>query len=98
MLLLVNSVGKKKSIKNGKEDARLHCIFENGTESTMLLRSLGKALRENKTGRVVSERVDKTNKRLSTVTEEDTKTGYIYIAKSLSKDLKIQSISHLYKV
>ena len=34
----------KREKKNGKVNARLHLIFENGTESDMLLRSLATEL------------------------------------------------------
>lgn len=98
VLLLVNKVGKTTTDKNGKIDGRLHCVFENGTESNMLLRSLGKAMRNNKSGRVVSEPLDESIQRLHTIDQGDTKTGYIYIAKSLSLDPKIQSIKDLYKI
>jgi hypothetical protein len=64
----------------------------------MLLRSLGKAMRQNKNGRIVSENEDVTISRLHMVNEEDKKTGYIYVLKSLSKDTKIQSIANLYKI
>ncbi len=98
VLLLVRTVWNKTIDKNHKEDARLHCIFENGTESNMLLRSLGKAMRNNKSWRVVSEPIDESIQRLKAINEDDTKTGYIYIAKSLSGDPKIQSIKDLYKI
>lgn len=81
-----------------ERDGRLRCIFENGTESTMLIWSLWRAMRENKNGRVVSEPIEKSIQRLHTITEDDNKTGYIYVLKSLSKDQKIQSISNLYKI
>ncbi|MFH4338870.1 GIY-YIG nuclease family protein, partial [Acinetobacter baumannii] len=32
------------------------------------------------------------------ITENDTSTGYIYILKSQSKEPKIQSLEHLYKI
>ncbi len=39
--------------KNGKVNAKLHLIFENGTESNMLLRSLATELYKDETGRRV---------------------------------------------
>lgn len=98
VLVYIKSIGNIKIDDHHKKDGRLHCIFENGTESNMLLRSLWKAMRQNRGGRVVSEPIDKSIQRLHTITEDDTKTGYIYVLKSLSKDPKIQSISNLYKI
>jgi hypothetical protein len=98
VLVYIKSIGNIKVDDHHKKDGRLHCIFENGTESNMLLRSLWKAMRQNRGGRVVSEPIDKSIQRLHTITEDDTKTGYIYVLKSLSKDPKIQSIDNLYKI
>ncbi|WP_342305899.1 GIY-YIG nuclease family protein [Methanolobus sp. ZRKC5] len=95
LLLYVAQVGKKSSEK-GKINARLRCIFENGTESDMLLRSLSAELYKN--GRRVSENEDGLLGDLKGITEEDKETGFIYILKSLSSDPKIRTISNLYKI
>ncbi len=66
----------------------------------MLYRSLAKAL--YKDGRIVSETNEQENSNFYTnfggITEDDTSTGYIYILKSQSKDPRIQSLDHLYKI
>ena len=83
-----------------REDGRTRCIFENGTESNMLKRSVEKILYEN--GKVVTENVDETNKEFlenfNVVTDEDEETGYIYILKSKSNREEINSIPNLYKI
>jgi len=89
----------KKQVKKGKfskVDGRIHCVFENGTESNMLFRSLGKGLYED--GYLVSEHEDKVLDGLSQITDEDEETGFIYILKSKSQDEKITSIENLYKI
>ena len=98
VLVYIKSIGNIKIDDHHKKDGRLHCVFENGTESNMLLRSLWKAMRQNRGGRVISEPIDKSIQRLHAVNEEDVKTGYIYVLKSLSKDAKIQTIENLYKI
>lgn len=95
VLLYVAYVGEKSNEK-GKVNARLRCIFENGTESDMLLRSLSAELYKN--GRRVSENEDELLGGLSGVSEEDSETGFIYILKSLSSDPNIQNIQNLYKI
>jgi len=95
VLLYVDRVGKRERIK-GKTNARLHCIFENGTESDMLLRSLAAEL--YKDGRRVSEYEDRLAAQFYTVTDDDTGTGYIYILRSLSSDPRIQAFDHLHKI
>lgn len=100
ILLFIEKIGVTHIDKHGKLDGRIRCIFENGTESGMLLRSLGKGLYEN--GRAVSEKNEATEKKFlenfSNINEKDTKTGFIYILKSLSKDPRIQSLENLYKI
>lgn len=98
ILVFVQKITGEFRDKNGKRDGRLHCIFENWTESNMLLRSLGKSMYKNLNGRVVSEPINKSIERLATITKDDLKTGYIYVVRSLSKDSKIQSIQNLYKI
>ena len=83
-----------------REDGRTRCIFENGTESNMLKRSVEKILYAN--GRVVTENIDKVNEgfleNFSSITDEDHEAGYIYVLKSKSTDVRISSIQDLYKI
>ena len=100
ILLFLEKINDIKIDKNSKKDGRIRCIFENGTESGMLLRSLGKGLYEN--GYTVSENID-TDKsvledNLHDINQEDMKTGYIYVLKSLSEDPKIKAIDNLFKI
>ena len=83
-----------------REDGRSRCIFENGTESNMLKRSIEKLLYTN--GQVVTENIDQYNEafteRFSNITEEDKEVGFIYILKSKSEKKEIKEIPHLYKI
>tara|TARA_R110000868_G_scaffold113520_2_gene304586 strand:- start:18882 stop:20075 length:1194 start_codon:yes stop_codon:yes gene_type:complete len=83
-----------------REDGRTRCIFENGTESNMLKRSVEKILYAN--GQVVSENIDKVNEafieKFSDITDEDEEAGFIYVLISKSKDKKISTIDNLYKI
>lgn len=92
---LVASVGKYKREKN-KTNARLHCVFENGTESDMLLRSLSAEL--YKDGKVLSQLNEEIEDELSQVSKDDELSGYIYILKSKSGDEIIRNIENLYKI
>ena len=92
VLLYVESVGDREKIK-GKLNARLRCVFENGTESDMLLRSLSAELYKH--GRRVTDNEDTF---LENFTESDISTGYIYVLKSLSTDPQIRAIKDLYKI
>lgn len=106
ILLLLENVefdNELKHHKNGPrllKDGRTRIVFENGTESNMLYRSLYKALLIN--GKAVSENVDKANesfqKTFSNITSEDKEDGLIYILSSKSDKPEIKSIENLYKI
>ncbi|MBU3131970.1 GIY-YIG nuclease family protein [Clostridium gasigenes] len=99
VLLYVDKVGET-IVENGVKNARLKCIFENGTESDMLMRSLGAEL--YKDGTRVTESDINLKKELfdkfNNITDEDEEAGYIYILKSKSEDKNITSILNLYKI
>lgn len=74
---------------------RLRCIFENGTESDMLERSLEASL--YKDGRRVTELSEDLLKHLM-VTTDDAKSGHIYVLRSLSQAPEIAAVPNLYKI
>ncbi len=96
ILAYLEKIFKPQKDKFNKLDARTKIIFENGTESNMLLRSFGKGLYED--GYFVSEHEERVLNKLSQITDEDNKSGYVYILESLSQDDKISSIKNLYKI
>lgn len=106
VLLYLESVDFKEEIQKFesgsryRKDGRTRIIFENGTESQMLYRSLYKILLAN--GKAVTNTADSVNddlqKNFSNVTEDDEESGFIYVLKSLSKNEKISSIDNLYKI
>ena len=81
--------------KRNRLDGRTLCIFDNGTESSMLLRSLVKALQLDGFG--ISEASEQTNNNIE-ITSSDEGNGFIYILKSKSQDYNIASKRNLYKI
>ena len=83
-----------------RRDGRTRCIFENGTESNILLRSVEKNLYNN--GKVVTQNSDKVieefTETFSEITNEDKETGYIYVLTSQSEKEEIASLKNLYKI
>ena len=83
-----------------REDGRTRCVFENGTESNMLKRSVEKILYAN--GNVVSENADEVNEsfieKFSNISNQDEEAGYIYILKSRSDKQEIKKIQNLFKI
>jgi len=83
-----------------RKDGRTRIIFENGTESNMLYRSLYKILLAN--GKAVTTNIDKVNEefieKFSNITDEDQDSGLIYILKSKSERPEIKEIRNLFKI
>jgi len=94
VLLYVDKVGERFE-KNGKWNARLRLVFENGTESDMLLRSLASEL--YKDGRRVTQLDEKVLDEML-VDEADKETGYIYVLRSLSDKPAIRAVPNLFKI
>ncbi|UQO33008.1 GIY-YIG nuclease family protein [Burkholderia cepacia] len=93
----VAEVGEKE-VKNGKVNARLRCIFENGTESNMLLRSLATELYKDETGRRILAPAEKALEALELIQAEDKKSGYLYVLASLSTTPEIANTKNLFKI
>lgn len=94
VLLYVDAVGER-SRETGKTNARLRLIFENGTESDMLLRSLAAEL--YKDGRRVTEpRSLEENLRMTL--DPETPMASVYVLRSLSDDPQIRGLDHPFKI
>ena len=106
ILLYLERVNYERNLENlGKitlrrKDGRTRIVFENGTLSNMLYRSLGKSLYNN--GKMVTELNESYNQELfvntGLVQEEDLQTGWIYVLKSKSTNTEISSIKDLFKI
>lgn len=86
--------------KFNKKDGRTRLIFENGTESNMLFRSLGKGLFQNGQGVTFTdyELNNQFQEQHSHVKESDLATGFIYVLKSKSENSEIKTIENLFKI
>lgn len=93
----VAEVGEKE-LKNKKVNARLRCIFENATESNMLLRSLATELYKDPAGRRILDSHDQALEELDLIKEDDKSTGYVYVLSSASEKPEIKSIQNLFKI
>ena len=98
-----DTITKKRGLKSGNRvhiDGRTKTIFENGTCSNMLYRSLGKQIQKN--GKLITQTESETESKMfvnaDSVNEEDFQKGWVYILKSQSKNPEIASIKDLYKI
>ena len=99
MMVFVANKGNWEKKNFGNYNARLYCVFENGTESNLFLRSLAAAFWKDPTSRqIVEGNQYELFKQRPSIEVDDKATGYIYVLKSLSKDPKITAIQDLYKI
>ena len=106
LLAYLESSEAEKILKENKSGDRVRIdgptftVFENGTVSNLLFRSLAKAIQKN--GKLITQPIDDIEKDLTVnagmVKEEDIESGWIYILKSKSENPEIKNINNLYKI
>ncbi|WP_148253615.1 GIY-YIG nuclease family protein [Aidingimonas lacisalsi] len=79
----VAEMGETTITEQGRTDARLRVIFDNGTESNMLMRSLQRALNKDEAGRRITE-PDPGPLFAQDTIEGDEASGTIYVLRSKS--------------
>lgn len=94
VLLYVASVGELTRNEIKKANARTRCIFENGTESALLLQSLASNL--YKDGKRVTIPGDETLTEMGL--EPETPMASVYVLRSLSQDPQIAEFPTLHKI
>jgi len=91
---------EQKSGNRVRIEGRTRIVFENGTFSNMLFRSLGKQIQ--KSGKLITNTYEKLEQELfvntGLVKEGDVQTGWIYVLKSESTNIEISNIKSLYKI
>lgn len=94
VLVYVAEVGELE-VKDGRKNARLRCIFDNGTEANLLLRSLSSRL--YRFGKRVTEPQLATHEAIEQQLGE-LETGYVYVMRSLSEDPQATRLADLHKI
>jgi len=84
-IVYVAEMGEMFQAGYGRPDSRLRVIYDNGTESDILMRSLQRALNKDENGRRVSDPVAGPLFK-DEPSEGDQASGTIYICRSLSND------------
>lgn len=97
MLCLVDKI--ELSNETGERyNPRLRVIFENGTESNLLLRSLAAALYKDENGRRILKSASDIEKSFQGITHKDNRSGVVYIVTTLSNNPKLRAIPNLFKI
>jgi hypothetical protein len=94
-LVYIAEMGEAEYDGIQKRNARIRAIFENGTESEMLMQSLASNLYKEG-GRLVTEPETLTKERMEV--DDDTIMGVLYVLESLSPLPEIQAIPNLHKI
>lgn len=85
----VAELGEKFKAPNGDTDARLRVIYDNGTESNLLLRSLQRALYKDEAGRRITD--PNAGPLFSDeAQDDDVESGVIYVLRSKSENPEIK--------
>jgi hypothetical protein len=85
--VLVADLGEEFIADYGRPNRELRVIYDNGTESDLLLRSLQRALNKDKTSRRITRPESEYGPLFgSTAAEDDVQTGVIYVLRSQSDD------------
>lgn len=91
---------EQKSGNRVRVEGRTRTVFENGTYSNMLYRSLGKQIQKD--GKLITNTYDKIEQDLfvnsGLVQEEDVQSGWIYVLKTKSTKKELAGIKDLYKI
>lgn len=97
-LLYLEQVGNRVKSTNGLPDARTRCIYENGTETDILLQTLRKNVVSNGYAVTLLTEEAESFHMPEEVQPDDRCTGYIYVLRSLSTNKEIRSQKNLYKI
>lgn len=98
-MLLLEQIGEMKRSSNFLPDARTRCIYENGTESDILLQTLRKSVVGD--GYAISELQEESDSHFFSnkdIATDDNITGYIYVLSSLSDEPAVKDEKNLYKI
>ena len=98
-MLLLEQIGDLSMGSNSMLNGRTRCIYENGTESDILLQTLRKNVVGD--GYAVSELQEDAESQFFSnkdIAADDNVTGYIYVLSSLSENPEVKAEKNLYKI
>ena len=98
-MLLLEQIGELKRSSNFLPDARTRCIYENGTESDILLQTLRKSVVGD--GYAITELQEESESQFfnnADIASDDKVTGYVYVLSSLSDNPAVKAEKNLYKI
>jgi hypothetical protein len=97
MLCLVDEVGVTDETGE-RYNPRLRVIFENSTESNLLMRSLAAALYKDENSRRILKDASDVENAFQNITHKDKRSGVVYIVTTLSDNHALKAVPNLFKI
>lgn len=97
-VVLVDEVGEYQEDEGGRYNPRLRVIYDNGTESNLLLRSLSRGLYKDPHGRRIVRAADSVIDKFNNLSHKDKRAGQIYFVTSLSDNPVLKAVPNLLKI
>ncbi len=97
-LVLVDEIGEYQVDERGRYNPRLRVIFDNGTESNLLLRSLSSGLYKDPHGRRIINDANSVVNKFNNINHKDKRSGQIYFVTSLSENPILKAVPNLLKI
>ncbi len=97
MLCLVDEVAECHETVD-RYNPRTRVIFENGTQSNLLLRSLAAALYKDELSRRILKSAEDVTNAFQGITHMDKRSGVVYIVTTLSDNPVLKAVPHLFKI
>lgn len=98
VVCLIDEIGEYREDNMGRYNPRLRVIFENGTESNHLLRSLAKRLYQDETGRRIIREADSVVDAFNNVSHKDKRAGQIYFVTTKGDNPDLKKVPNLVKI
>lgn len=98
MVGFIQSFGEDRTGSKGTPDPRLRIIFDNKTESNILLSSLNTRMYKDQANKRIIPSADDFTDFDNPDTQKRTRTGQVYILRSLSDNPIVKGVPNLYKI
>ncbi|MBQ0746510.1 MAG: GIY-YIG nuclease family protein [Marinobacter sp.] len=99
VMCLVDKIGEKnEGVGHSRHNPRIRVVFDNETESNLLLHSFARALYKDPNGRRILMDPDQVFEKMQGLSHHDRRKGVLYILSSMSTNPELAAIHDLYKI
>jgi len=99
VMCLVDKIGEKnEGVGHSRHNPRIRVVFDNETESNLLLHSFARALYKDPNGRRLLMDPDRVFEKMQGLSHHDRRKGVLYILSSGSTNPELSSMRDLYKI